>query len=124
MKGETSWPISLAADRIRKRNLERDAALKERRERAHSWGEAVAARLGRSDPEIKQILGFGSTFEKWRNYRKDSDVDLAMIGGDWSKAMSRLPTGEFEVSLIELELQNDEFASYVNEHGIVLYEKQ
>ena len=122
MEPDKEWPIAAAADRIRRLRGERDAKLRKRRERAHQWSVEVAENLGNADFGIKRIIGFGSTFERWRNYREDSDVDLAMIGGDWSKAMSRIPLGAFEVSLIELDLQNDEFAEYVNKHGCVLYE--
>ncbi len=32
-----------------------------------------------------------------------------------------IPPSDFEVSLVELELQNQEFISYVRTHGTVLY---
>ena len=124
MAHDKIWPISAAADRIRKRSEARNIGLAERRRRAQEWAARIATRIGHSDHAIKLIFGFGSTFELWRNYRNDSDVDLAMIGGDWSKSMSRLPPGSFEVSLIELELQNEEFASYVKQHGRILYERE
>ncbi len=83
MEPDQEWPITAAADHIRRLRAERDAILCERRERAQRWSVEVADLLGRADPRIKRIIGFGSTFKMWRNYRKDSDVDLAMIGGDW-----------------------------------------
>jgi len=84
----------------------------------------IAAELGAADPGLEKVIGFGSTYETWRNYREDSDIDLAIIGGDWFKLMRHVPEGDFKVSLVELNLQNHEFISYVLEHGEVLYEKQ
>ena len=123
MKSDKEWPVAEAADRIRKRRLKREELLAERRQRARQLAAEVALNLGTADPTIDKIYGFGSTFESWRKYRMDSDIDLAIVGGDWSKAMSRIPACEFEVSLIELELQNTEFIEYVRAHGITLYEQ-
>jgi len=54
-----------------------------RRRRAQDFAGKLAARIGRADPQVRTILGFGSTFEAWRQYRQDSDIDLALCGGDW-----------------------------------------
>ncbi len=72
---------------------------------------------------LEQVIGFGSAFETWRPFREDSDIDLAVIGSAWSFLSRLIPPSEFEVSLVELELQNQEFISYVRAHGTVLYEQ-
>jgi nucleotide-binding universal stress UspA family protein len=120
---ERTWPVTDAADRIRKQRAQKRAEIEARRKQAQSWATIVAKVIGEADPGVEQVIGFGSTFETWRKYRSDSDVDLAMVGGEWSRAMERLPSGEFAVSLIELELQPDEFADHVRSHGTVLYER-
>lgn len=84
----------------------------------------VAPWLGQADPEVTRIVGFGSTFETWRTYREDSDIDLGVQGGDVTALSRSMPEGEFEVSLVELDLQNAEFKEHVPTHGEVLYEKQ
>jgi len=76
------------------------------------------------DPSLKKVIGFGSAFETWRSFREDSDIDLAIIGGNWSYLLRCIPKAEFKISLIELELQNQEFITHVTMHGEVLYEKQ
>ncbi len=54
----------------------------------------------------------------------NSDVDIGVIGGDWSRLAAAVPLSEFDVSLVELELQNAEFTDYVLKHGVVLYENK
>jgi hypothetical protein len=92
--------------------------------RAREWGLETAELLGSKDPTLEKVIGFGSAFETWRHFREDSDVDLAIVGGDWSFLSRILPKGEFSVSLVELNLQNPEFISHVIEHGEVLYERE
>jgi len=95
-----------------------------RRERAQDFAGKLAVQLGLADPGVRAILEFGSTFEPWRQYRVDSDIDLALCGGDWGFLWSLIPQSDFLVSLIELDLQPDDFAEQVKKHGVLLYVKQ
>jgi len=113
-----------AAERLKKIRRQRDRELEERRKRARERGAAIAVQLGEADPSLKRVIGFGSVYETWRNFREDSDIDLAMQGGDWSYLASLIPSGEFKVSLVELDLQNQEFIDQVLTHGEVLYERK
>ena len=117
------WPVAEAAERLRRRRKERREALVEHRERAQAWARALAQDLGAADDTVRRIIGFGSTFEIWRHFRTDSDIDLAIEGGDWFFLMRRIPPGEFEVSLVELEQQGVEFAEHVRAVGAILYER-
>jgi len=49
---------------------------------------------------------------------------LALCGGDWGFLWSLIPQSDFLVSLIELDLQPDDFAEQVKKHGVLLYVKQ
>lgn len=117
------WQVREAAERLKKIRSRRDRDLEERRKRARKWGYAIAGQLGQADPSLKRVIGFGSVYETWRNFREDSDIDLAIQGGDWSYCTKILPSGEFKVSLVELDLQNQEFTDQVLAHGEVLYER-
>ncbi|OHD14837.1 MAG: hypothetical protein A2Z96_07930 [Spirochaetes bacterium GWB1_48_6] len=108
------------ADRWKKSNSEAE----KRRDRAQDFARKLAVQLGLADPGVRAILGFGSTFEPWRQYRQDSDIDLALCGGDWGFLWSLIPQSEFLVSLIELDLQPVAFAEQVKTQGVLLYEKQ
>ena len=84
----------------------------------------VAHILGNADESLEKVIGFGSTFETWRTFREDSDIDLGIIGGNWSFLMRSIPVSEFDVFLVELELQNAEFRDYVLNNGEVLYARR
>lgn len=116
--------VRQAAERLMERDRRRSRARAERRARAQAWAQHVAGRLAEADPSVRKIIGFGSTFEMWRSYRMNSDIDIGVIGGDWSRLVEAVPRSEFEVSLVELELQNEEFTDYVLQHGVVLHENE
>ncbi len=116
--------IKEAADRIRRKQSKLKQELHLRRVRAQARGREIASLLGADDPTLEKVIGFGSTYETWRHFRIDSDIDLAIIGGDWFYLSRRIPLGEFHITLVELDLQNPEFKEYVLEHGEVLYEKR
>lgn len=116
--------VRQAAERLREKDRRRRRSCAERRARAQRWARHVARLLAEADPSVRKIIGFGSTFETWRSYRMNSDVDIGMIGGDWSRLSAAVPLSEFDVSLVELEMQNAEFTDYVLKHGVVLYENQ
>lgn len=124
MESDREALVKAAAARIRKRHVEREERAAARRERARAFARELAPRLGEADAGLEKVIGFGSTFESWRNYRLDSDIDLGVVGGDWFTLTGSIPQSEFEVSIVELELQGDEFRRHVLEHGEVLYEKR
>lgn len=121
---QRSWPVSQAAERIRRRQQKKLETREQRRKRAQEWGRTLAETIAAKDPNVTKVIGFGSAYETWRTFREDSDVDLAIIGGNWSYISRFVTGGEFKVSLVELELQNPEFLEHVLSHGEVLYEKQ
>jgi len=80
--------------------------------------------LANADESVEKIIGFGSTFEEWRTFRMDSDIDLGIIGGDWFRLTRAIPESEFEVSLVELDQQPEAFMTHVIRNGVVLYERR
>ena len=113
-----------SAARLRRLEERRAQAAAERRSKAQAWARDTTQVLVEADPSVERVIGFGSTFEMWRPYRMNSDVDLGIVGGNWSRLTAALPSGPFEVSIVELELQNAEFTDYVLCNGTVLYEKR
>ncbi len=111
------------AERLAGRWKKKLAEAEDRRARARVFAAKLAVALGRADPSVRTIVGFGSTFESWRQYRLDSDIDLALCGGNWGRLWSLVPKSEFSVSLVELDLQPESFAAQVKAQGVVLYEK-
>ena len=112
------------AERLAARWQEKRVLAEDRRMRAQDFARKLAKDFGLADPSLRAVLGFGSAFESWRQYRQDSDIDLALCGGDWGRLWSLIPKSEFSVSLIELDLQPESFAEQVRAQGVLLYEKQ
>lgn len=115
--------VRAAAQRLKRRTARREEEREARRRRAQSTARRIATILAEADPTLRRVIGFGSTFETWRTFREDSDIDLGIEGGDWFLLSRSIPSSEFEVSLVELELQNQEFSHHVRSHGETLYEK-
>jgi predicted nucleotidyltransferase len=113
-----------AADRLRQKYRAEEEDLEKRREHANAWAKVITSVLAAEDPDLKQVFGFGSVFEEWRRFRFDSDIDLAIVGGNWSRLMRVIPESGYSVDLVELELQNQEFKNHVREKGVLLYEKK
>ena len=116
--------ILKAADRLRCKYEAEEKLLEMRRKKAEGKAQEIASVLGNADSGVKQIYGFGSVFEQWRRFHKDSDIDLAVIGGEWTHLMKAIPDSDFSVDLVELELQNRDFIEHVKEKGVLLYEKK
>jgi len=116
--------MSPEAERIKKRLEKERRQAQERRSKAQAFARTLSQEMAKADPSLNAVIGFGSTFETWRNYRKDSDIDLAILGGNWGLLWSMIPQNEFAVSLIELDIQPEAFAEHIRTHGVILYEKR
>jgi len=82
---------------------------------------ALEERLAR-DPGLKRALLFGSA-ATGRGYRSDSDIDLAIEGGDLFACMAAAETSSFRVDVVELWRLPPGIRARVEEEGIILYEK-
>ncbi|MFW5729144.1 MAG: nucleotidyltransferase domain-containing protein [Spirochaetota bacterium] len=122
MDGE--FNVEAAAERLRRRERQRRVAAEQRRAKAQEYARRAAQALGQTHESVECIWGFGSTFEEWRNYRLNSDIDLAFEGGRAWQLEQDLPPTEFEVSLVDLTEQRPDFANMIRERGVVLYEKR
>lgn len=118
-----SFDVTSAAVTLRNRHLEENKKLETRRAEAQVFGKKVAELMGRADDSLDKVIGFGSTYETWRDYRADSDIDIGLAGGDVRLLEKVLPNSDFKVSLIELSDQSESFREMVLKNGIVLYEK-
>jgi hypothetical protein len=115
--------VRAAAARLRRRTTARNDSRSARRLRAQRAAREIARNLGAIDPSLQRVIGFGSTFEEWRTFREDSDIDLGLEGGDWFLLARSVPVTEFDVTLVELDLQNLEFSTHVRKEGVVRYER-
>ena len=104
---DSRFSVAQAAERLHRKSKTRDRIRAERRARAQSWARDVAYILGNADESLEKVIGFGSTFETWRTFREDSDIDLGIIGGNWSFLMRSIPASAIEQLRAELKQDMD-----------------
>ena len=104
------------------RENERERKELARRLKAAREEAARLAGLMARDPGLKRALLFGSA-ATGRGYRSDSDIDLAIEGGDLFACMAAAETSSFRVDVVELWRLPPGIRARVAEEGIVLYEK-
>lgn len=121
MTGKGKFDLKRAAARVNEENRKETEREIARRAEARQEGRRLAASLRQADPKIARIWGFGSAFEDSRSFRMDSDIDLAIEGGDIVTLYSIVLSSPFKVDLIDITGKADEFAESIRERGIALY---
>jgi predicted nucleotidyltransferase len=115
-----SFDIAEAARRINSENREEAEQAAARRREAREEAVRIAAELRAKDPCIKGIWGFGSTFEPALPYRLDSDIDLAIEGGDIIALLAVAERARFKVDLVDIGDRDDYFARRIRSEGVAL----
>jgi len=107
-------------NRIRRENAIEAAAV----ERLHSQalGEAhrLAAEMGEADPTLRKVLLFGSALPE-RGYRIDSDIDIAVIGGDQALLERVAERSSFHVDIIAIDDARPGIKESIMNEGLVIY---
>jgi len=107
-------------ENLRAKNLREAHALALRRQAAHEEGVRLASILLREHPESVRVWGFGSTFETWRHYRADSDIDLAVENGDAGNLLKIVECSSFEVDVVVLADVPESMSSFIRSQGELL----
>lgn len=111
-----------AAKTIHARNQLELRAVAERRADARDEGLRLALKIVNEHPEAARVWGFGSTYEAWRRYRLDSDIDLATEGGSAYELLKIVERSAFKVDVISFEEIPAGLADLIREHGTLLAE--
>ena len=109
-----------AARKLMIRNAREQAELEARRALAQAEGRRLAQRILKEIPETKTVIGFGSTWELWRTYRKNSDIDLAIEGGDVLATMALVEESPIPVDVLDLSSCPAAMAQFILDHGVIL----
>ncbi len=117
---DAAFDIDAAAGRINDANRAEDMMIEKRRLEARSVARTLAAAMRAADPAVRGVWGFGSTFEAGRPYRLDSDLDLAVEGGNLLSLLKIVETSRFAVDLVDISNSNDEFSRIVRRYGTPL----
>jgi hypothetical protein len=114
------FDIEAAARRINEANRREDERIAARRIAAQEEARRIATGLRAKDSGIRAVWGFGSVFETYRPFRMDSDIDLAIEGGDIVRLISVAEKSAFAVDLIDITDCEDEFARGIRARGRLL----
>jgi len=112
-----AFDIDAAANRISDANRAENIRIERRRLEACSVSQTLAAAMRAADPAVRAVWGFGSTFEAGRPYRLDSDIDLAVEGGDLLSLLKIVESTAFSVDLVDVSNSDDEFGRIVRRFG-------
>ena len=111
------FDIAVVAENIETRNREIHKEAQIRRRRPQEEGKTIAHKLKIAMPEIKAVWGFGSTYEENRPYHLNSDIDLAIEGGDILQAFLIAEKSEFKVDIVEIFAEDDTFSKMLKQNG-------
>ncbi|MEI6874109.1 MAG: nucleotidyltransferase domain-containing protein [Spirochaetota bacterium] len=112
--------ISTIAHRVRmdqeKEILARSIRLEEARLEARRVSESLASLEG-----VRRVIHFGSS-ATGRGFRLDSDIDLAISGGDLLEAMGVAENSAFHVDVIDIDRVPSPLRESILEEGVVVHE--
>lgn len=118
-----SFQLEAAVERLRRENRRNREACDRRREQARLEGLRLAEVFGQNDSSVVRVWGYGSAFEKGRPFGLDSDLDLAVEGGEVLRLQRLVGDSPFEVELVDITDGEDFFARQIRRNGRLLWER-
>lgn len=113
--------LSAIVQRLNRDNARAAARVAEAQREAYRAARELAVKMGTEDPSVRRVILFGSTLPG-RRYRKDSDIDLAVEGGDRA-LLERLAAAVSQpVDIIGIDELRPGIRDRVLAEGEVLYE--
>jgi predicted nucleotidyltransferase len=114
--------LSRIAARIRSENEAYEQLAASRKKEAEREAARLASLFASADPGIVKIVLFGSALPG-RSFRPDSDIDLAVSGGDIARLEAMASDSAFRVDIVDMENLAPGIRGMVDKEGLVLYEK-
>lgn len=113
--------LEAIVDRLNRDNAQAAKWAAEAQRVAFRTARELAAKMGAADATLRRVILFGSTVPG-RRYRVDSDIDLAIDGGDRTR-LERLAMGVGQtVDIIEIDDLRPGIRDRVLAEGVALYE--
>ena len=108
------------ASRIRRENA--IEAAEAARLHAQALDEAcrLAVEMGKADPTLRKVMLFGSAIPG-REYRTDSDIDIAIFGGNQALLERLIEHSSFQVDIIAIEDARPGIKESIMKEGLVIY---
>lgn len=76
--------------------------------------------MGRADTKLEKVVLFGSALPG-RTFRRDSDIDLAIKGGNRALLEHVVVNSSFAVDLIDLDDARPGILESIEKEGVVVY---
>lgn len=115
--------LQAIVDRLNRENSRARADLARAQQAAYRAACTLAARMGEEDPTLRRVVLFGSTVPG-RRYRADSDIDLAVEGGDRARLERLAASLEQSVDIVRMDELRPGILERVLAEGVVLYEAE
>lgn len=107
-------------NRIRRENRLEEEHICRLHALAYAEAQRIAREMGKADPGLKKVILFGSTLPG-REFRSNSDIDLAVIGGNRARLENVAASSSFSVDLLELNDARSAIIAGIEKEGVVLY---
>ena len=107
-------------DRIRRENEIESEQVADLHVEAFEEAKRLGIEMGRADPCLRKVVLFGSALPD-RDFRSDSDIDLAIVGGDRAGLERIAAASPFSVDILELEAARAGIRKTIEEEGVVVY---
>lgn len=113
--------LEAIVDRLNRDNAQAAKLAAEAQRSAFEAAHRLAERMGAEDATLRRVILFGSAVPG-RRFRVDSDIDLAIDGGD-RPCLERLTAGVSQsVDIIDIDDLRPGIRERVLAEGVVLYE--
>jgi predicted nucleotidyltransferase len=107
-------------NQIRRENAIEASEAERLHEQALGEARRLAAEMGKTDPTLRMVVLFGSAIPG-REYRVDSDIDIAIIGGNRSLLERVAAHSSFRVDIIDIDDARPGIKESIMNEGLVLY---
>lgn len=117
---ENTNALSFFADRIRRENAIESAKAACLHALAFDEACRLAVEMGKADPTLRTVMLFGSTLPG-REYRINSDIDLAIRGGNQALLERVAEQSSFHIDIIAIEDARPGIKERIMDEGLVIY---
>lgn len=108
--------------RVKRDNARINEETRSRLELARAEALRLALELAELDG-VNRVIHFGSS-ASGRSFRLDSDIDIAISGGDLLEAMRITESSTFNVDTIDIDAVPSPLKEAILHEGVLLYEKR
>jgi predicted nucleotidyltransferase len=114
--------LKLIAERINAANRKERAENEKKRKEAYKEAVRLTAQFAEIDKELKKVILFGSTLGPGR-YGSESDIDLAVEGGDFFGFMRIAEESSFKVDVVDLQDLPERFKTLIDRSSEILFNR-